>query len=242
MVLRKCSICLFRVGLFQPSLFRLVLWLLSASVLSPFMVYADSSNEDDWFDRYAEIDLDEINEGELRFIPAVSGKPILSTEAELMLTESSLHDGMVSMQQCYFHIDPVPELDITYRFPAINQLVITSTKNIGIAMLSGQTVQLEDIKRDASICVTARIRVLEKMADGNYQLTSGPYYRRFLDGYYPYHVQLQVSYPGNRLSVQGTNPAPQQHFNIESGQGNIVIDTWFEGELTIKLMFKAEGP
>lgn len=192
------------------------------------------------FEAWLDKDIDEVNEGALEFIPAVTDRRVLTTEVWLTISEQDMHTGMVDMQQCYSQLDPAAELDIVYSFSDIEALRVTETSNIGSVTISGQTLQLQDIESDARLCASARVKVLEKTSQQTYRLRYGPWFRRFLDGYYPYHVMLQVSYPVQRLAVTGTSPPPQQDLVIDRTPGRIAFDAWFEGILDIEIVFSSQ--
>ena len=67
-----------------------------------------------------------------------------------------------------------------------------------------------------------------------------PYHRRFLDGYYPYHLKLKLSYPGRKLRLDRLQPSAQAGFEVTSTSGSLGIESWFEGELTISLEFSRQ--
>ncbi|MGD8911541.1 MAG: hypothetical protein PVJ68_02195 [Candidatus Thiodiazotropha sp.] len=51
----------------------------------------------------------------------------------------------------------------------------------------------------AAICLQAETQSLHPTGQGGYQLRNGPYMRRFLDGYYPMLLTLQVDYPAELI-------------------------------------------
>ncbi len=128
-------------------------------------------------------------------------------------------------------------MDVVYRYKNIKQLKITSSGNIGEARVDGQTLQLEDVSSSATICVQAEVQILEKTSQDSFVLSNGPYYRRFLDGYYPYHVTVSISYPAEKLKYTRISPAPQPLFEVIQQPGRLLVDTWFEGVLLIDIKF-----
>ena len=119
----------------------------------------------------------------------------------------------------------------------MKNLRIESSKNIGHVSIVNNSVQLEDVKKDAGLCVAAEAQSFYKNPDRSYTLVKGPYHRRFLDGYYPYHVSLSIHYPHKLLSLSSTEPAAQSGFSVIDANNTIMIDAWFEGVLNIRINF-----
>ena len=69
-------------------------------------------------------------------------------------------------------------------------------------------------------------------------LINGPYHRRFLDGFYPYHVSLNIHYPYSLLLFQDSTPEQQNGFSVIQETNKIIIDTYFEGILNTEIRFK----
>ena len=190
-----------------------------------------------WFYDDSDLLIDNVNEGELKFIEPITEKNILYSEAGLKITESSLQTGWVELQQCYRNLDSISKTDIVYRYKNIKKLKITSLDRIGEAKVDGQIIRLKDISASAYLCVQAKIQILEKLKQGGFYLSNGPYHRKFFDGYYPYHVSLNISYPGDKLELNRISPASQAMFKVIDNTGELFIDTWFEGILQINIEF-----
>jgi len=200
---------------------------------------AEQTPEEQWFYDDDELDIDDVNEGELTFVLPVNDKNILHSGSVLVITEKSLKTGWVDLQQCYRDLDSIDKTEIVYRYKNIKQLQIISSGNIGNAKVDGQAIQLEDIGSSAHICVQAKVQILEKIEQDTFTLSNGPYYRRFLDGFYPYHVTLSISYPVNKLKYSHISPAPQPLFDVIQQPGKLLVDTWFEGALLINITFSS---
>jgi hypothetical protein len=61
--------------------------------------------------------------------------------------------------------------------------------------------------------------------------------RRFLDGFYPMQVSLEIHYP-EQFRLQEISPPPQPGFRLRQQQGRIELDGWFEGKLTTRIIFR----
>lgn len=221
----------------------LIFIFLSLTVLPVYAEPMSGQELEDWFNDDSELDIDDVNEGQLTFIPQPVEKDVVSTDAFVKITGSSLDSGMVSLQQCYRNLDPVPEVDVVYRYNNMQQLRIISSGNIEDATVVGTRIQLKDVTAGAFVCIAAEVQLLEQVdeaaAEITYQLSFGPYYRRFLDGYYPYHATVTINYPDDMLDYASISPSPRPHFNLVKTTGKLKLDTWFEGVLLVDIRFKS---
>lgn len=192
---------------------------------------------EEWFNRDDETSSAEVNEGTLQFIPPPE-KAVLHSVNTLTIDENSIDNGWVDLAQCYRHLDAVAVAEVVYRYRQMRGLRITSTHNIGSAQRQGQSVQLKDVLRGAELCIRAEVRIFYQNPDRTYSLVNGPFHRRFLDGYYPYHVTLTIHYPGQRLIVERTNPAAQTAFEVTQLANSLTIDSHFEGVLNTEIIFR----
>lgn len=209
---------------------RLILLLLCCSPLSA------AEKEDDWFENDPYEQAQAVSEGELRFLPAPPEQPVHHHHNQLIITPGSLQDGWVELQQCHRHLDPVASLEIVFHQQRIRNLRLQLTENVGYAYVSGHTVQLEDVGKDAVLCLTAETQALQKLPDGRYELHNGPYMRRFLDGYYPMRVSMDIRYPRQIKPVEHL-PVQQPGFTPRFERQRILLDTWFEGILHTRFRF-----
>jgi hypothetical protein len=213
---------------------------LSLTFFTVTSTYADAMSEqeiEDWFNDDSELSSDDINEGQLTFIAPLTDKNILATEAVMTITDNSLITGMVSLRQCYRNLDPVAEMDVVYSYKNMKQLRIVSVGNIAEARVIGNSIQLQDVTASAFICVAAEVQLLENKAEDFYVLSYGPYYRRFLDGYYPYHATVIIDYPEHRLRFADVSPSQRPMFEFVTEPGKLIMDTWFEGVLQVNITF-----
>jgi hypothetical protein len=192
-----------------------------------------------WFNDNGEQGVEDVNEGKLTFTSPPEDKDVLSSDAVMTITDNSLRTGMVSLQQCYRNLDPVAEIDVVYRYKNMKQLRIVSSGNIADAKVVGNSVQLQDVTASAFVCVAAEAQLLEKTAKDSYVLRFGPYYRRFLDGYYPYHISVTIAYPEHRLRYAAVSPSEKPLFELVKQPGKLIIDTWFEGVLQVDITFSS---
>ena len=230
-----------------PFNLRPVKTLFLCAVLAAFNidpVYAESMSEqelEEWFNDDSDLSITHVNEGELTFIAPITDKSVLHSSSVLSITENSLETGWVGLDQCYRKLSPVDKTDVVYQYKNIKQLKVTDSGNIGKAKVDGQTIQLEAVGSSAYICVQAVVQILEKTGQDTFVLKNGPYYRRFLDGFYTYHVSVNISYPAYRLKYSRISPAPQPLFEVIQGPGKLSVDTWFEGVLQVDINFSGAG-
>ena len=200
--------------------------LLSAGAGAP----ADTDWDDDPYEKARAV-----NEGDLTFLAAPPDRAVHHHVNRQSITSRSLESGWVEMDQCQYPIDPVPQAEIVYTEGRIRGLTVVSASGIGTARVEGHSVQLENITRDAELCVRAETLGLEH-TDGRYVLRNGPFMRRFLDGYYPMHVTLEVGFPPE-LEPVGQEPGAQPGLEVRREANRLILDAWFEGILETRLSF-----
>ena len=200
-----------------------------------------AANGDDaaWFDEPEPPAVPQAAPGELLFFASPPAPLVLQSFNRLFIDERSLVDGWVRMQQCYRSLDPVPDAEIVYTYGSMRALRIESQTGIGKATAEGDSVQLEDVAKGAELCVAAEIQILMHNADGSYTLRNGPFHRRFLDGYFPMRVVLELHFPAGRLRLLSVSPVAQPGFSVTQEHGGISIDSVFAGALTIEVVFAA---
>lgn len=210
-----------------------------ALILIVYAVPADTDGtaEDDWFDDDFEERIAQVNDGELEFLSVPPDAPVHYHRNSLTLDESSLEDGWARLRQCHEHLDAVPRAQIVFRKGRLRNLTITGKRNIARAWVDGASVQLEDVSQGAELCLNAESQVLSHNEDGSYSVRNGPYMRRFLDGYYPMRVTVEVSYPCGRLELAGLSPERQKGFSVTETACGVQLEAWFQGRLTTELRF-----
>lgn len=192
------------------------------------------SEADDWFNSKSAAD---VNEGTLSFLTELPARPIHHHQNRIRITPDSLESGWTDLTQCHDNLDSVPRAQITFREGFIRELRVTGSWRIGQAWVQGSSVQLRDVSPGARLCLEAQTRALSNSGGGYYSLYNGPYMRKFLDGYYPMRVTLELSYPADLLQLIEISPPEQAGFALHQSPGRISIDTLFEGELRIHAQF-----
>lgn len=183
-----------------------------------------------------------VNEGPLQFLAAPPARAVHHHQNRIRIEADSLASGWVSLAQCHDHLDAVPRAQITFREGFVRNLRIDVASGIGAAWVEGASVQLEQVAPGARLCLSAETRALRETGSGTFALANGPYMRRFLDGYYPMRVTLDVVYPEARLSLAGVTPREQPGLVIVERPGEIRLDALFEGELRTLIEFRqADG-
>jgi len=192
-------------------------------------------NEDDTPSSSSSIQVDK---GQLVFLSKLPDKPPLHSVDEITIDSNSIDNGWVKFEQCYRQLDPIGKVDVIYSYRFMRDLQISSVQHIGAAWIRKQRIELEDVKKDAELCVKAEIRVFYQNPDKSFSLVNGPYLRKYLDGYFPYHVTLIVHYPENRLELIGSLPVEQAGFKINKEKNKLLIDTIFSGTLNTEIIFR----
>ena len=218
-------------------------------LLTVFLIYLSlsvvASNEpsqealERWFenDDMALPETDKVNEGELQFLLQPPKKRTTSVTNNIKIDYESLKTGWVTIDQCYEQLDPINAVEVVYRYHNMRYLTIHSTSKITKAKVEGQSVQLTEVQKGAKLCVSLEAQIFYRQGNYHFVLRNGPFERRFLDGYYPLHVSLHVTYPANKLQFMGSKPIATRGFDVKQTQGTIEVDAWFEGKLMTELSF-----
>lgn len=183
-----------------------------------------------------------VNEGPLNFLVKTPAKAVHHHQNHVRILPHSLTDGWVELNQCHENLDAVPSTQITFREGYVRDLKVVSATLIEQAWIEGPSVQLENIKPGARLCLSALTRALRNTGNGYFNLTSGPYMRKFLDGYYPMRVSLSVDYPPKLLKLIDVSPPHQAGLQLAEQPGRIDMDATFEGELTLLIQFDRSSP
>jgi hypothetical protein len=219
---------------------RLILLLALLATSSGALAQSPSQQElEDWFNAPADPSAADVNEGELNFLRIPPTKPVHHHHNVLIISDRTLRDGWAELRQCHTHLDKVPATQIVFREDRVRDLRILSYSGIQAAWVEGGTVQLKQIGENAQICVTLQSKVLYQQPDGNLHIPNGPFMRKFLDGYYPMHVSMDVIVKTRKLRFVDITPARQNGFKVTVAPQQVSFDAWFEGRLNTLLRFRA---
>jgi hypothetical protein len=179
-----------------------------------------------------------VNEGNLHFLETVPAKPVHHHQNHIVIDRDSIDSGWVSLTQCHDHLDAVPLAQITFREGFVRNLKVESAVRMEKAWVEGASVQLRNVEPGATLCLSAQTRAFHDTGNGYFNLTNGPYMRKFLDGYYPMRVTLEIRYPAELLNLIDVTPPAQPGFALDEQPGFIRVDTLFEGELQTLIQFE----
>ena len=197
----------------------------------------EDSDEEDWFDQDPQALFDAINDGQLTFLDKPPEKPVHHHHNTLLVLPASVKTGWVKLIQCHENLDEFPSAQIVYNKNKIKNIRVTSYKNIERAWVEGPSVQLKNIGLKASLCIEADSQALWPQADGTFLMSNGPFMRKFLDGYFPMRVSMDIKLPPG-LNFHSIEPSEQQGFRVVEGKQDVHFDAWFEGKLTTRIRFK----
>lgn len=180
----------------------------------------------------------EVNEGQLEFLASVKqDKPVHHHYNSMTINDDSIRDGWVKMEQCHSNLDPVPLAQIVFGKDRVRNLAVSRLENVGKAWVEGNSIQLEAIEKQATLCISAETRTFVYNGDGTFSLRSGPFMRRFLDGYYPMRVTMDVKFDTKRLRYFQTSPVAQDGFSVSYENQQVHVDALFEGRLNTDIQF-----
>lgn len=183
----------------------------------------------------------DVNEGELEFLPQLPAKTVHHHHNTIIISPRSLYDGWVYLKQCHENLDQVALAQVVFRKDRARKLKVRFAENIGRAWVEGPTIQLKDVGKDARLCLELETRSLENLGDGTLVIRNGPYMRRFLDGYYPMHVSVDVIYTSKLIQLLSTTPEMQDGFRVWHSDNSVHIDSWFKGRLSTEIHFIVKG-
>jgi len=215
----------------------LCVFVLFGLAFTPALIVAES--EADWFAEF-EQDTETVNEGGLIFLEKRPKQPVHYLHNRITITPESLTTGWVRLSQCHEQLDSVPAAQIVFNPQRIRHLSVTSKHNIEAAWVDGPSVQLKQVSKQAKVCIDAETRAFNIEDDGKYRLRNGPFMRRFLDGFYPMRLRLDVSFPNQLLRLVSVSPNPQSGFRLQQEDGKVSIETLFEGKLYTELLFSRQ--
>lgn len=179
-----------------------------------------------------------VNEGTLHFLDKPPARTVHHHQNWFRIDADSLATGWVRLVQCHDNLDAVPRAQITFREGFVRDMKVLSYDEIESAWIEGASVQLVNVRRGARLCLAADTRALRHTGNGYYNLYSGPYMRKFLDGYYPMRLTLEIEYPPALLSLLDVTPAAQPGFQLDDAPGHLRMDAVFEGVLQTLTQFE----
>lgn len=160
----------------------------------------------------------------------------------LTLTQDSFETGWVANHQCHRNFSKIPRLEISFREGNVRNLQIVHAANVGAHEVVGSGVTLEDVRPETEICLAGEARVLDRDESGRFRLRTGPFFYKFLDGYFPVEVELNIRYPADVLSFSGSNPPPAPGVTLSDGAGATRFQSVFEGRLWVELFYERKSP
>jgi len=208
-----------------------------------------SSESEDWEKWFNEDNTDDaearalaVNEGDLEFLSSPPDKPPHELHNKFKIDRESLKDGWIDLVQCHENLDKVAEAQILYHGRRTRDIKVLSSTGIDKTWVEKNTVQMTDITENARICISAEVLSLYPNFDGTYSMRNGPFHRRFLDGYYPMRVTMDVKLPEGKLSFGAIEPVEQAGFSVDHDNQGMQVDALFVGQLSIEVYFDgAEG-
>ncbi|MCU7941341.1 MAG: hypothetical protein KZQ87_01545 [Candidatus Thiodiazotropha sp. (ex Cardiolucina cf. quadrata)] len=193
-------------------------------------------------DEDLESTIEAVNEGDLEFLLTPPAESVHHHINRIRISEGSLHDGWVELQQCHRHLDAVPHLEIVYHPKRIRHIKLLRAENIGTSRVIDSRIELRDVRHGASLCLQAESQSLHRSGPHSYQLRNGPYMRRFLDGYFPMQLTLQVDFPADKIRFIAMHPLPLDTGYARLRDDRIYWNGWFQGKLFTEIDFQRLEP
>lgn len=191
-----------------------------------------------WFNSDDELPINKVNEGDLTFLAEKSKDNLFYSSITIFITQNSIQTGWVNISQCYKNLDKIQKTVIVFRKNLIKNIAVTSLKNIDkSSVLDQHKLVLLNVKEDAELCLNATVRNFYQNEDQSFSMVNGPYHRKFLDGYYPYHLNLNIHFP-KTLQFLNSLPKSQVGFQITQNTNKLSVNSIFEGRLKTNFRFK----
>ena len=198
--------------------------------------YLSPEEIEKWFNSDDELPISKVNDGQLTFLTSSTKKNIFNSVINIFVDQKSIDDGWTKLTQCYSNLDPIHRTAVVYRKNLIKNLTVLSSKNIKGTNVSDNKVFLKDVSKNAMLCIGASARNFYQNKDRTFSLVNGPYHRKFLDGYYPYHLKLNINFIP-KLKFSYALPKQQPGFQVQQDSRALFIDTIFEGRLKTEFRF-----
>jgi hypothetical protein len=190
-----------------------------------------------WLDAHQEAQTATVNEGALNFLETPPAEAVHAHHNRITLSRQSLQDGWAGLYQCHTNLDAVPAAEVVFRPGRMRNLQVEKVSAIGRAWVEGHSVQLEDVASGAELCLSGETQVVVTEPGGGFQVRNGPFMRRFLDGFYPMHVRLEIVLPPGDWALVSSQPIDQPGFAIARTAEGLDVEAWFEGELRTEFHF-----
>ena len=196
--------------------------------------------DDDGSDDFGE-DLQEriarVNEGKLEFLPARPQQAVHWHADRLTIDQAALASGWARLEQCHYDMDEISSAEVVFRGSSARNIEIVSSHGIGRAWVDGNSLQLADVARGASLCLRLELQAVHRLEGDRVRVRLGPFMRKFLDGYYPMGIKLEVAYPCDRLRLVDMFPPERPEVTLRREACGLTLETWFEGRLMVTLDF-----
>lgn len=195
------------------------------------MVSAADWFDDDWEDR-----VDNLSEGELIWYKGTPREGTSLTSLSIRFLETSAREGWVEVGQCHSQLASAPAAQLIFDGRPVRKLRVEKVVNIKKVGIEGESVQLSGLKTGAEICVRSEQQVLHRLDKHHWALISGPFQRRFLDGYYPMQLELNVEWPEGQWRYMKIKPTDGPVVRTTDGQ--LHLQAHFSGLLKTALVFQ----
>ncbi len=192
------------------------------------------------FPAFADDELDalmEIADEAFRPVTRPLDRPVFLHSKALKVTPESLNGGWVRNYQCHRHFATTPALEIVFPAGAIRDIEIVESSALGHVQVDGPTVLLEGVQGNSTLCFRSENRLLETADAGAYRLRAGPFFHRFLDGYFPMDVELTVTFPGP-VEVLHVSPPAAPGIDVTISDRKLTLRSRFEGTLWVEILFR----
>lgn len=180
------------------------------------------------------------NEGEIKYLKTRPDPGAYSYQSRVKISPESLDSGIVTIATCHRQLDPIRKVVIIFNENRIKKITVKSLEKMNSAEVKDNRVTLTDVERGASICIDLESRALDQLSQNEFKLNAGPLMRRYFDGYLPMTATLRVDWPDHLLTVQKTNPVPQDGVQVYQGKDGVQLELTFSGKMTAQVFLRRQ--
>lgn len=112
--------------------------------------------------------IEEVNEGELVFLQKEPKKSVHHHHNRMLISDISVEDGWVGLEQCHRNLDPVSLAQIVFREDRVRGLKVSQVSNVDKAWVEGASIQLQGVQPNALLCISAETRSFVYNGDGTF--------------------------------------------------------------------------
>ncbi|WP_173271889.1 hypothetical protein [Thiosulfatimonas sediminis] len=190
-----------------------------------------------------------VNEGQLTYVDPALTEGNYALENRLRILKDATQTQQIEFTQCHKNLDAINSIEIVYNPKTTTNLDVLSSTNIANIEVGADKVALSKVQKGAQICIRGISTTLTYNPTLQvWELPRGPYMRKFLDGYYPMHLQEVLELGESNLAFvklqikNGPAIQPLKQIGQNANGTTVTFDYYFEGRLQPTYQFGVKAP